>query len=127
MKRNVKHFLKGVIHLHHHRRINQCKWSFDQAAIINGPELINQEIRVLGQASGCRNPDAKRLRVISKVGRKGNDKGRWMVCIQERLCLHNENRAGFPGFGSAARLEVGQPDFATFMHWGCRQWPRTRH
>jgi hypothetical protein len=114
--KDVQHLPSGLIRLRHQGWVDQCERSFDQTAIIYGLELINQKVRVLGQISACGDPDSKRLRVINQVGCKGNNERRWMVCIQKRLCLQDENWTGSTGFGWTARIKVSEPDFTPFTH-----------
>lgn len=70
----IEDLSNSLIHLHHERWVDRRKRSLDQATIIYGPELVNQKIRVLSQSSAGGDSDTKGLRIINKVGCKGNNK-----------------------------------------------------
>jgi hypothetical protein len=65
------------------------QWTAHQPAVVNGAELIYQEIGVSLQTPGTAYSDAKRLSVFYQVGREGNHQGGGVPGIEERLSLYD--------------------------------------
>ena len=72
-------------HPRHHARSDSHERAPDQPAIIDGPELIDQGIRVPLQVLRRGNPDPERFGLIHQACRERRDEGRRMPGVKQRL------------------------------------------
>ncbi len=102
----------GAPNLCHQGGGQASQWPAYEAPIIDGPELVHEQIGRLSQTSGSRNPDAKGLGVVDQTRGEGNDQGGRVAGVEQRLRLDDEDGAGLAWRAS--------PD-------GDRGWPATLH
>jgi hypothetical protein len=76
------------------------QWPSYEAPIIDGPELIHEQIGRLPRTSGSRDSSAQGLGVVDQVRGEGNDQGGRVAGVEQRLRLDDEDGAGLAWLGS---------------------------
>lgn len=56
--------------------------SINQAAVVDGAQLVHQEVGFLAEFALGRDANPERVRVIHQLGREGNDERRGVLYIQ---------------------------------------------
>lgn len=80
--------------------------ALSEAPIVDGPELVDQDVGVAAQTTGSSDSDAERLGVIHQVGGKWDDQRRRVICIEKRLGLDDEDWPGLARFGAASSPQI---------------------
>ena len=101
----------GAPHLRHQRGGQAGQRPSHEAAIIDSPELVHEQIGRLPQTSGSRDPDAKGLGVVDQARSEGDDQGGRVAGVKQGLRLDDQDRSGLAWLGAATGIEAGQPHF----------------
>ena len=80
----VEDFGDGLLNQSHEGCREFGHEALHQTAIVDGAQLVDQQIGVSAQTVCCRNTKAKRLGVVHQVGGEGDDQCRGMVSIEQR-------------------------------------------
>jgi hypothetical protein len=67
----------------HQRRRELRQWTPNEPPVVDGAELVDEEIGLLAQAPEGGNADAERLGIVDEIGRQGNHQRRRVPGIQE--------------------------------------------
>jgi hypothetical protein len=102
------------------------QWPSDEAPIIDGPELVHEQIGRLPQTSGSRDPDAKGHGVIDQTRGEENDQGGRVAGVEQRLRLDDEDGSGLAWLGSPTGIEAGQSHLTPPKHPGPTRRQRSR-
>ncbi len=116
----------GAANPRHQGGRQASQWPSDEAAIIDGPKLVDEQIGRLPQPSGSRDPDAKGLGVGDQARGEGNDQGGRVAGVEQRLRLDDEDGSGLAWLSSPTGIEAGQPHLTPTKHPGPARWQRTR-
>lgn len=120
----VEDRLDCFLHPGHEGRSQFGQWTADEAAIVDGPELIDEKVGATTKSTGHGDADTQRLGIFGQVRGERDDEGRGMADVKQRLGLDNQHGTGFAGLGSAVGIEIGEPDFAAFRRPGHARWRR---
>ena len=97
----------GAPNLRHQGGGQASQWPSYEAPVIDGPELVHEQIGRLSQTSGSRDSDAKGLGVVDQGRGEGNDQGGRVVGVEQRLRLDDEDGARLAWLGSPTGIEAG--------------------
>jgi hypothetical protein len=89
-----------------------CQGTQSDSLVVDSPQLVDQEIRILLQSIPGINANAQGRGIIHKVCREGDHQGGGVVDVEEGLILNDKHGSDLSGFGSAPRVQVGQPNLA---------------
>ena len=122
----VEDFADGFSHLAH-EGVRQLRYrTLNEAPIVEGSELIDEEIGVASQAASGRNSDAEWLGILNQVGGKWNNERRGMVRIKKCLGLYDQDRPGLSWLGTSPGIQIREPEFPPLRHRDPARWRRNR-
>ena len=90
----------------------------DQAPVVHGTKLIEEEVRIPGELARCSDSNAERLGIVDQVRGEWNDERRRMLGIEEGLGLDDENRSCLSRFRGTPGVEVSEPHLSPPKHQG---------
>ena len=106
-KINPGNFQNGLIDLFHQFRFQISDGAGCNSPVVNGPDLVDEQVGIPDQLFAGFDPNAERFCIIDEIRRQGNDDRGWMSRIQESLILKNENGSGFPRLRPFCQAGVG--------------------
>lgn len=111
--------------------LHECGWEAGHRAsneppVVDRSELIVEQVRASSQVAGCCHTKTERLGIVQQLGGQRNDQCRWMIRVEQRLGLDNQDRLSFSRFCSMFRIQVGQPHFSTIRYQDPLRWWQTR-
>jgi hypothetical protein len=123
-------------YLRHEGGGQASQWASYETPIVDRSQLVHEQIGRLPQTSRRRDPYAKRLGVVDQARGERDDQGRWVIGIEQRLRLDDEDGPSLARLGSPTGIEAGQPHLTPAKASGARSmaansaltfmlWPRT--
>jgi hypothetical protein len=123
---DLEHVAHGIAHLLHEVRGQAGERTPYEAAVVDGAELVDEEVGVPGQVAGGWDADPQWPRALHEVCRERNNQRRRMARVEEWLRLNQQHRPRLAGLRPEARVQVGEPDLAASTSRDRARSPRTR-
>jgi len=109
-KINPENFQNGLVDSLHQFRFQIGDGAGCDSPVVDGTDLVNEQIGIPGQLFTGFDPDAEWLCIVDEIRRQGDDDRGWMSGIQKGLILKNEDGSRFSRLRPFLRVEICHPD-----------------
>jgi len=103
-------FQDGLVDLLHQFRFQIGDGAGGDSPVVDGPDLVDEQIGILGQLFTGFDPDAEWFCISDEIRRQRYDNRGWMSRIQKGLILKNENGSRLSRFRPFLRVEICHPN-----------------
>ena len=117
-----QNLFQGLTDLLKDRRVQIDQRSPCEPVVVDGPELVDQQVRILFKPFLGADADTQGEGIVDDVRGEGDNEGGRMVDIEEGLVLNDENRSGLSRLGAMTRVQVSQPDLPLVRHGVLSRW-----